>query len=63
MGIKLFGKNILQFYKHHIMKLDYQEANVSPRLTLSKINLNHIAEELNPIGTTVTVKTLIVLFR
>ena len=58
MGIKLFGKNIFQFYKHHIMRLDYQAADCDSELTLCKINLDCIGEELKPIGTTVTVSNL-----
>ena len=58
MGIKLFGKNICQFYKHHIMKLEYKETAANPDLNLCKINLDQIAEELKPIGTTVTVNNL-----
>jgi ribosomal protein S18 acetylase RimI-like enzyme len=58
MGIKLFGKNICRFYKHHIMRLEYKETAINPDLHLCKIDLDHIAEELKPIGTTVTVNNL-----
>ena len=63
MGIKLFGKNLYQFYKHHIMCLDYKDDVTSSNLTLCKIDLNHIAEEINPIGTTVTIRNLTRLVR
>lgn len=58
MGIKLFGKNILQFYKHHIMKIEYKDCSHDQRDSICKIDLDHIAEELSPIGTTVTISNL-----
>lgn len=58
MGIKLFGKNILQFYNHHIMKLDYKPADLNQMFALRKIDFDHVTEELTSIGTTVTVPNL-----
>ena len=58
MGIKLFGKNICRVYKHHIMRLEYRETAINPDLQLCKIDPDQIAEELKPIGTTVTVNNL-----
>ena len=63
MGIKLFGKNILQYYKRHIMSLNYQATEYDSELTLCKIDLDSIAEEIKPIGTTVSVRNLIHLVR
>ena len=40
------------------MKIDYEDSIPNQECTLCKINLNHIAQELNPIGTTVTVQNL-----
>ncbi len=60
MGIKLFGKNILQVYTHHIMKIDYETAQESAvsSFQLRKINDNDLASELENVGTTVTVSNL-----
>ena len=61
MGLKLFGKNILQVYTHKIMKIEYKTAAGNPEkssYTLRKINNDIITEELAPIGTTVTVSNL-----
>lgn len=63
MDIKLFGKNILRFYKHHIMRLDYKDVDCSSELILCKVNLECIAQELKPIGTTVSIQNLIRLVR
>jgi len=63
MGLKMFGKNIFQIYKHHIMRLDYKESEANPDLALEKIDLARIDEELRPIGTTVTVQNLARLVR
>lgn len=61
MGLKLFGKNIFQVYTHHIMKIEYETVAGNPKKssnTLRKIDNDRIAEELAPIGTTVTVSNL-----
>ena len=58
MGLKLFGKNIFQIYRHHIMRIDYRDIVTDSDLHLVKIDLGDIAEELEPIGTTVTVQNL-----
>lgn len=63
MGIRLFGKNIFQIYKHHIMRINYREGCSNGDLTLCQVDLDHIAEELAPIGTTVTVQNLNRLMR
>lgn len=66
MGLKLFGKNILQVYTHKIMKIEYKTAAGNPEkssYTLRKINNDIITEELTPIGTTVTVSNLKHLLR
>lgn len=60
MGIKLFGKNIAQVYTHHIMKIDHDVVHNKPECAyvLHKIDTDRIAEELKPIGATVTVSNL-----
>lgn len=62
MGIKLFGKNILQVYTHHIMQIDYKtvlsRTEDKPSLTLRKIDLKNIDREIRPVGTTVSVENL-----
>lgn len=66
MGLKLFGKNILQVYTHKIMKVDYNTAKKTPAkssYTLRKINNDIISDELASIGTTVTVSNLKHLLR
>ena len=66
MGLKLFGKNILQVYTQKIMKIEYKTAAGNPEkssYTLRKINNDIITEELAPIGTTVTVSNLKHLLR
>lgn len=65
MRLKLFGKNFFRIYKHLIMKISYKDVKYSPEsdIVLRKIDLKHIAEELAPIGTTVTVANLNRLIR
>ncbi len=60
MGIKILGKNILQIYQHHVMKLNYVDVaiNERPNLSLRPIDQSTIEEELQPIGTTVTITNL-----
>lgn len=63
MGLKLFGKNIIQSYKHHIMSIDHAiiddtTGNDESRYVLRPIDSDRMEEELKPIGTTVTVKNL-----
>lgn len=61
MGIKLFGKNVFQLYKHHIMKIDYKDLinyKINSTFKLRKINFDNIDEELKPIGTTISLTNL-----
>lgn len=63
MGLKLFGKNIYQVYTHHIMRIDYdtileKTETFKTNLTLKQIKSDNIKQELDPVGTTVTVANL-----
>lgn len=66
MGIKVFGKNILQVYSHHIMKIEYSKikrGHPNKKLVLDKIKLNNISDEIASVGSTVTVTNLKQLVR
>ena len=66
MGIRVLGKNILQRYSHHIMKIEYSEidqGNLNKALVLDKINMTHISDVIVSVGSTVTVTNLKSLVR
>lgn len=63
MGIRILGKNIIQIYHHHIMKLNYLDIadiaeSATPNRTLRPIDQTAIGEELQQIGTNVTIANL-----
>ena len=63
MGIRILGKNIIQIYHHHIMKLNYLDIadiaeSATPNRTLRPIDQTAIGEEFQQIGTNVTIANL-----
>ena len=61
MGLKLFGKNIYQVYEHHIMEIEYKDVeghSNNAQYKLRPIDSSRILEELQPVGTTVTISNL-----
>ena len=62
MEIRLFGKNILRFYSHHIMEISYADAKTGlsedPELALEKIDPDRFSEIVSQVGSTVTTANL-----
>lgn len=61
MGIKLFGKNIVQMYSHDIMKLDYKVVSRDSNclaFSIREIDMNKIEYELELIGSTISIPHL-----
>ena len=67
MEITVCGKNILRFYRHLIMRIDYKTAvkgaSLKPGCHLRRIKKNNIDEEIGTVGSTVTTPNLCRLIR
>lgn len=62
MGIKLFGKNILQVYRHRIMRIDYKtvvkDASSIRKCSFRRIKKSSIARDMEAVGSTITTANL-----